>query len=524
MAIETVRLGPVSRISDDMNVQVAIDAGKVVDAHVAGTVARGFEVILRGKDPRDAVILSQRICGVCPAPHAVASALALDDLTDASIPRPARLVRNLILGASHLASHIVSFYLATLQDYIDPTAVAAYGGDDERLQLVARKVGALLGTGDGAPFTPRYASDESCLKDPNSVAGLLANYFDALLAKRKAETMTAIFAGRHPHICSVVPGGVTIPVTESQITQFQYALQELGDWIERVMLPDAQALAAGPAKPLAGNGFGVGHSNFLSYGAFDLITSGDYKNRLLPSGVIVGADVANWGRATVQDLDPAKIAESLRFGWYTDAYEGKSPRKSITEFSPGKANAYTFAKAPRYDGKPMEVGPLARMMVKKDSGFQRLVRKAGVTTQSVPARLLARAYEAKLIARAMVGWLDSLLKAIADREDICDEKPFPDTGEAAGLLDAPRGALGHWITLDAGIIDTYQVVSPSTWNASPRDPSLVRGPIEEALVGTPVPDAANPLNVLRVVRSFDPCLTCAVHVLDGSGRSLTRIG
>lgn len=521
---DVIRLGPVGRINEEMSVEVTVDGGKVTDARVAGTMARGFEAILRGKDPRDAVVIAQRICGICPAPHAVTVAQALDDIIDARVPPAARLVRNLILGGAHVASHIMSFYLGTLQDYIDPTAVVFYKGNDQRLRTVARKMKILLDSGDAAPFSPRFAADAASIKDPSAVAGLLANYFDALLAKRKAETMVAILAGRHPHIHTVVPGGVTIPVGQEQITQFQFALRELGDWIETVMLEDAKSLAAGPLGPFASGAFGAGQPNFLSYGAFDLNISGDYKDRFLPSGAVIAADLRDFAKTTIRDLDPSKITESLRFAWYGEAYDGRNPAEVITEFAPDKSGGYTFVKGPRYESKPMEVGPLARMLVKKDVGFMRLARLTGASLQSVPARLLARAYEANLIVRRMVGWLDDLTAAMRAGEGICDDKPLPDSGRSVGLLDAPRGALGHWISLDGGLIDIYQVVSPSTWNASPRDPSFQRGPIEEALINTPVPDVANPLNVLRVVRSFDPCLTCAVHVVDGTGGTFTKVG
>lgn len=521
---ETIRLGPMCRISEDLNVEVTVDGGKVTDARVAGTMARGFEVILRDRAPADAVVLTQRICGVCPAPHALASAQALDDVAGARVPPAARIVRNLILGAGYLSSHIVSFYLASLQDYIDPTAVARYKGADQRLVSVAGKVKAVMSSGDGAPFAPRYASDDACVRDPADVAGLLANYFDALSAKRAAETMAAILAGRHPHVQTIVPGGVTVPVEQEQITQFQFSLQELAQWIGEVMLPDAKTLATGPLKRFANGAYGAGHANFLSFGAFDRSISGDYKDRVLPSGIVLGVDPANFGRVTIQELEPAKITESLKFAFYGEAYDGKNPAEALTELSPKKADAYSFVKGPRYDGKPMEVGPLARMLVARNKGLLKLARTTGVSLHSVPARLLARAYEAKVVADAMIGWLDDLVGALAGKGGICDERAFPDSGRAAGLLDAPRGALGHWVSLNAGAIDTYQVVSPSTWNASPRDPAFQRGPIEEALLDTPVPDVANPLDVLRVVRSFDPCTACAVHIADGGGGRLRRVG
>jgi len=521
---ETIRLGPVGRIDQDMAVDITVDGGAVTEARMEATMARGFETILRGRDPRDAIVVAQRICGICPAPHAVASAQALDDLTDARVPPVARIVRNLILGATHVSSHILSFFLATLPDYIDPSAVSRYRGKDKRIAVVASKVGQLLDAGDGAPFLPRYAGDEATLKDPDVVGALLADYFDALHIKRKAETMAAALAGRHPHICSVVAGGVTIPISVEQVTQFRFALQDVADWVSRTMFPDAKAIASGPMALFKSGRFGGGQASFLSFGAFDQNISGDYKDRFLPSGAIVAADLRDLSKITVQQIDPAKVTESLTYARYGNAYDGRNPAEVVTEFDPGKRDAYTFVKGARYDGKPMEVGPLARMLVKRDAAFLRELASTGAAPQSVPARVLARAYEAKIVARAMLGWLDDLIEAMAQSGDICDEKEFPDKGRAVGILDAPRGALGHWVSLDADVIDIYQVVGPSTWNASPRDGSMQRGPIEEALIGTPVPDVANPLNVVRVIRSFDPCLTCAVHIIDGRPGRLTRVG
>jgi len=368
---DTIKLGPVGRIDQEMAVEITVDGGAVTEARLEATMARGLEAILRGRDPRDAIVVAQRICGICPAPHAVASAQALDDLSDARVPPVARIVRNLILGATHISSHILSFYAATLPDYIDPAAASRYRGKDRRIAAVASRVRRLLDAGDGAPFLPRYASDASTLKDPDVVSALLADYFDALLMKRQAETIAASLAGRHPHISSVVAGGVTIPVTVEQITQFRFALQDVADWLNRVMFPDAKALASGPMSALKVGRFGGGHANFLSFGAFDQNISGDYKDRFLPSGAIVAADLRNVAKITVQQIDPGKITESLTYARYGDAYNGRNPAEVVTEFEPGKKDAYTFVKAARYDGKPMEVGPLARMLIKRDPAFLR---------------------------------------------------------------------------------------------------------------------------------------------------------
>ncbi|RJQ54482.1 MAG: nickel-dependent hydrogenase large subunit [Actinobacteria bacterium] len=513
---ERIRIGPLNRPAQGLDLEVTVDGGRVTDAVVSGTMARGLEVVLRDKDPRDAIVIAQRICGVCPAPHSVASAYAMDDIVGARVPGRARITRNLILAAAHIGSHLTGFYLSSLQDYFDPTAAASYKGKDARLRAVSTKMKRVLDSGEGAPFAPSFASPD-LMRDPETSVLLLSHYLEALAMRRNADTMTAMIGGRHPHITSVVPGGVTVPVTQGQVTQFQLAAEELGDWIESVMLPDAVALATGPMSPFASGSFGSGTPNFLSFGLFDQGISGDVKDRFLPSGAILAA---KGGQAVpvVQELDPAKVTESLRFAWYKDAYDGRNPSEVITEFDSSKAEAYTFVKGPRYENRPMEVGPLARMLIRRDKGFQRLIATAGVQPHSLPARMLSRAYEAQLVARKIPEWLDELVRATREEERICDDKAFPGSGRSVGLIDGPRGALGHWVSLEGGRIAGYQVVSPSTWNASPRDGSFQRGPIEEALINTPVPDSNNPINVVRVVRSFDPCLSCAVHLLDGKSR------
>jgi hydrogenase large subunit len=504
---EKVVIDPVTRLEGHLKIEAEIEDGKVKDAWSTASMARGFEILLKGKDPRDAQVVCERICGVCPAAHGMAASQNLDSAFRATTPANARIIRNLIVGANYIQSHILHFYHLQALDYLDIMAVAEYSGNDPSLSTVKDKIVKLVQSDDTHPLTPRYEPDEFSVNDPDIVTLAVSHYLQALEMRKKAHTMLAIFGGRMPSYVSSVPGGVTVHPTLDQIAAFKGYLKEFVDienddkgFIKDVYYTDVLTLATGPLLPLGTLGIGKAQGNFMSFGMFDLEKSGDYTNRFLPSGVIYNGELAD-----VLDFNPDKLTEDVKYSWYEEDNGGLHPSEGKTQYDLDKKGAYSFGKAPRYNRKPVEVGPLARMLIKKDKTLLDLAVKHNIEPTGALARTAARAIECLLVAKAMHEWLDELTQNLkAGVRDVCDDKDVPETGVGRGLVEAPRGSLGHFIEIEGKRIKNYQAVPATIWNASPRDAKGVRGPIEEALIGTPVPDAKNPNNIVRVIRSFDP--------------------
>jgi hydrogenase large subunit len=487
--VTKIKIDPITRIEGHLAIEAVIDDGVVKEAKSAGTLFRGFEIILQGRDPRDANRLTQRICGVCPTAHATASALCLDDafgLTD-KIPDNAKLIRALIFGSNFLQSHILHFYHLAALDYVDA-------------------VGAV---GDTAPFVPRYEGDYRVTGEVN--AELVNHYVRALDIRRKCQEMLAIFGGKMPHNVGIVPGGVTEKPTEDKITNFLWRLNEIRNFVDNTYIPDVIAVAKAYSDYFE---IGKGCRRLLAYGGFDLPAG-----KLFKTGV-VSPDLQ------LEPFAKENITEDVKHSWYADAASGKNPAQGQTEPQLKKKEAYSFLKSPRYKGQVCEVGPLARMVsnyVHGEAITKKLVDSvlgefsAGVDAlYSVLGRHAARAVEAKLVADAMVDWL----VALKPDEPAITESKIPEKGEGAGLAEAPRGAVGHWITIKDKKIDRYQVITPTAWNASPKDDKEQPGAVEQAIIGTKVKDKDNPFELVRIVRAFDPCLACSVHLLDAKGSEL----
>ena len=496
--VTKIKIDPITRIEGHLAIEAVVDDGLVKEATSAGTLFRGFEIILRDRDPRDANRLTQRICGVCPTAHATASALCLDDafgLTN-KIPDNAKLIRNLIFGSNFLQSHILHFYHLAALDYVDAVGVL----------------------GDLAPFVPRYEGDYRVTGQKN--AELVNHYVRALDIRRKCQEMLAIFGGKMRHNVGIVPGGITEKLTEDKVTNFLWRLNEIRDFIDNVYIPDVIAVAKAYSDYFE---IGRGCQRMLAYGGFDLPPRllGEDKSggQLFKSGVVS------------PDLQPEEFAsenitEDVKHSWYTDSSSGKNPAQGETKPDLKKKQAYSFIKSPRYEGKVCELGPLARMVnnyIQGDAKVKKLVDSVlgefntGVNTLfSVLGRHAARALESKLVADAMVDWLTSLKPV----EPTIVDSQIPEQGEGAGLTEAPRGAVGHWITVKDKKIDRYQVITPTAWNASPKDDKDQPGAVEQALIGTKVRDKDNPFELVRIVRAFDPCLACSVHLLDAGGSEL----
>ena len=504
-----ITIHPVTRIEGHLTIEVEVENGKVKDAWSSGTMARGFEAMLTGKDPRDASYITSRFCGVCYSVHQLASARALDAAFGAKVPWGGNLIRNLVMGAEYIYDHPLHFYQLSALDYIDIMAVANYSGKDKELLAVKDKIIGLVQAKDTYPLTPRYAPDEFTVKDPDIVISAVSHYLKALKMHAKARNMGAIWGGRTPHYQNIVVGGVTSYPDLNQWARFRTMLDEQKKFIEEVYIPDVLTFGKGPLWPLAKMGVGGGHYNYLSYGDFQKDPAG--KDLVFPAGVIIGLDPAN---IKVDPVDTKKITESVKYAWYKEK-KPAHPYDGEQLYDLDKKGAYSFVKAPRYNGKAMEVGPLARMIVAKNPDVLGLV-KEGAKPGAV-ARHAARAIETKLIVDACYVWLDQLLKEMTKPGfKIHDTEHWepPESGMGAGFHEPPRGALGHWIKIKGKKIENYQAVVPSTWNASPRCENKVRGQYEESLIGAPVPDPENPINVVRIIRSFDPCLACAVHIID----------
>jgi len=509
---QVISIDPVTRIEGHLRIDVEVEGGVVKDAWSSGTMFRGYEMLIQGKHPWDAQQVMERICGVCPLIHGTAASYALDDATKATLPPNARIIRNLTLGANYLQSHILHFYHLAALDYIDITAVPKYSGSNPALILLKDKISALVAAGDPYPFLPRYESPDYIGApggpgDPNLATELVGHYVQALEMRKKAQEMLSIFYGRMPSFVGTIPGGVTQAPNISNIAAFRARLGELAQWVNEVYLQDVLTVAQVPEyEPFLRAGDSGG--NYLAYGGFDQDQKGGEK--FFPRGTIVNGDVLN-----VQGFNETKIAESVQYSWYTPDCEGLNPKNGKTDPDLEKKDAYSFIKAPRYEGKPMEVGPLARQLVKKPDALMNLATKLGLLTPPLKFGIIprhgARVIEAVLLVAEMDKWLDQLVPG----EPIWDPKgkEIPDASYGRGLVEGPRGALGHWIQIGDQKTKNYQAVVPTTWNASPRDKDGNKGPIETSLIGIPVPDVDNPINVVRCVRSFDPCIACAIHII-----------
>ncbi len=504
-----ITIDPVTRIEGHLKIEVEIENGKVKDAWSSGTMARGFEALLIGKDPRDASYITSRFCGVCYSVHQLASARALDAAFGAKVPWGGNLIRNLVMGAEYIYDHPLHFYQLTALDYIDIMAIANYTGKDKDLIAVKDKIVGLVKAKDTYPLTPRYEPDDFTVKDPDIVISAVSHYLKALKMHAKARNMGAIWGGRTPHYQNIVVGGVTSYPDINQVARFRTMLDEQARFINEVYIPDVLAFGTGPLWPLAQMGVGGGHYNYLSYGDFQLDAEG--KKLVFPAGVITGLNPAN---IKVDAVNPEKITESVKYAWYKEN-KPVHPYNGEQVFNLDKKGAYSFVKAPRYEGKAIEVGPLARMIIAKNPDVLGLVEK-GAKPGAV-ARHAARAVETRLVVDACYQWLAQLQEEMTKPGfKIHDTEHWepPSSGMGAGFSEPPRGALGHWIKVKDKKIENYQAVVPSTWNASPRCENGVRGQYEEALIGAPVPDTKNPINVVRIIRSFDPCLACAIHIID----------
>ena len=520
---QRIIVDPITRIEGHLKIEVEVENGIVTNAWSSGNMARGFEVLLQDKDPRDAPYICSRVCGVCEGVHTIASAFALDHAFEVEVPEAGRIMRNLFCVGDHISDHYIHFYVLSALDYLDIMAVASYSGNDPGLLAIKDKISYLASKKDTSPFTPRYTPDEYCITDPEIVTTLVSHYLQAIEMKAKAMKMMAIITGLQPHPNSIMVGGCTATPSTEQLRTFKTMMEEQIKFVNEVYIPDVTYVGTGPLLPLATMGLGGGFENYLCYpmlpqgeanSVSDLSFGG--TNHLIGGGVITGGALN-----TVEDVNYDKITESVKYTWadYPDGVDSLHPSEGITKLNPRKDDAYSFVKAPRYNGKPMEVGPLARGLVNRYPELMALI-EAGAKPGAI-ARHYCRAIESKTMGEACLGWLDRLTTMSLSGTLVgMHDKAVPKSAQGFGVWDAARGALGHWINIEDGRTKNYQLVVPSTWNASPRDENDVMGQYEQSLIGCPVPDVDNPTNIVRIIRSFDPCLACAIHVIDPESNNI----
>ncbi|MBU2641972.1 MAG: nickel-dependent hydrogenase large subunit [Thiobacillus sp.] len=580
---QRVVVDPITRIEGHLRIEAETDAsGKIISAYSAGTMVRGIEIILRGRDPRDAWAFAQRICGVCTLVHGIASVRSVEDalhraIPTYSIPKNAELIRNLMIAAQYVHDHVMHFYHLHALDWVD--VVSALKADPKATSALAqslssyprsspgyfadvqKKVKTFVEQGQLGIFSNAYWGHPAYKLPPEANLMALAHYLDALAWQRDVVKLHAIFGGKNPHpnfVVGGVPSAISVHTSGGGqdatalnmvgLQTVQNVIRQMRDFVDQVYVPDTLAIA-GFYKDWGGRGEGLG--NFLSFG--DLPSKGfwDPDSYLIPRGVILNRDLT---KIHPIDLDADnEIQEFVSHSWYKysqgDA-QGLHPFKGETELNYtgpkppyqhlNVDQKYSWMKSPRWQGKSMEVGPLARVLMLYASGNEQAKELVGMTlkTLDVPVdalfstlgRTAARTLESKILADAMQGWYDQLIANIKAgdvrtfNDQYWDPSTWPKHMQGVGLMEAPRGGLSHWIVIDDAKITNYQAVVPSTWNAGPRDAKGQPGAYEAALQDNHVMlDPKQPIEILRTIHSFDPCIACAVHVTDPDGEELVQV-
>lgn len=563
---------PITRIEGHLRIEAVVDAnGVITEAYSSGTMVRGLEIILKGRDPRDAWALTERACGVCTTVHALASVRAVEDALKIKVPENADLIRNLMFCAQYMQDHVVHFYHLHALDWVD--IVSALNADPKATSQIAqsisnwphsslgyfrdlqKKLKAFAESGQLGIFANGYWGHPA-YKLPSEVNLLaVAHYLEALEWQKEMVKIHTIFGGKNPHPNYLV-GGVpcAINVEEANainIERLNYVkkiLKEGKDFIDHVYIPDLLAIAE--FYKAEWTKYGGGLKNYLSYG--DLPTKGinEPSGFLLPRGIVLDRDLS-----TVHQVDPTDkegIKEYIAHSWYKYSKgdkEGLHPWDGETELNytgpkpPYEylevEQKYSWLKTPRWKGKPMEVGPLARMVVAYASGNKEVQESINGVLKRLNApvdalfstlgRTAARGIETQLIANWSLQLYDQLMQNIKNgntrthTREKWDPSTWPKEARGVGMTEAPRGALAHWIVIKDKKIQNYQLVVPSTWNASPKDINGVRSAYEESLIGTKVAKLDQPVEILRTIHSFDPCIACAVHLYDPQGNHITQV-
>jgi len=560
---------PVTRIEGHLRIEAEVNGGAVTDAWSSGTMFRGIELILRGRDPREAWIWTQRICGVCTTVHALSSVRAVEDALGIEVPDNANLIRNIIGASQYVQDHVIHFYHLHALDWVDVTL--ALKADPAKTSQLAEsispwpkssrnyfkgvqdKVKALVESKQLSLFSSGYWGHPAYHLPPEANLLAVAHYIEALEFQKDYIRIHAVLGGKNPHLQTYLVGGMSTSmdpnepgatINPERITLLTELARKGQAFVDQVYVPDVLAVARF-YRDWFGRGEGLG--NFLSYGDYPQGGVKDPARFYLPRGAVFGHDLSN-----VHPVDPANVSEYVTHSWYEygdgdqngkNPYQGETKPKYTGPKPPFEnldvAQKYSWLKAPRYQDNPMEVGPLSRMLVAYASGHPDVkpVVDSVLAQLNAPAtalfstlgRIAARAVEAKVMAEEVTKWVAELDNKLGHGDlrihngERWDPDTWPKQAQGWGFHEAPRGSLGHWVHIEDKKIRNYQCVVPTTWNAGPRDSKGQRGAYEAALLKTPVADPERPLEILRTVHSFDPCLACAVHVVDARGNKYRQV-
>jgi len=560
---------PVTRIEGHLRIEAVVENGVITDAFSAGTMVRGLEKILVGRDPRDAWAITERVCGVCTTVHALASVRSVEDALGISVPPTAELIRNIMMATQYVQDHVIHFYHLHALDWVDivnalkadPKKAAELAGSFSRwdkntpayFSEVQGKIKAFADSGLGI-FANGYWGHSAYKLPPEVNLIGVAHYLDALEWQKNIVKIHAVFGGKNPHPNYLV-GGVpcsidtdeAAAINSERLNLVGTLIAEADEFVHEVYIPDLLAVASF-YKDWAK--YGGGLHNYLSYGEFPTQGYGQIQSFKYARGAVLNRDLS-----TVHPVNPRdsqEIKEYIAHSWYT--YEGgdtsglhpwagetkiqysgpKPPFESLAGY-----DKYSFLKTPRWKENAMEVGPLARLIVSYAAGHADVKELVGQTLGklNVPVgalfstlgRTAARGLDADLAMAWLKEFYGSLMDRVKTREvstfngEKWEPSSWPADAEGVGLVEAPRGSLAHWIKIHDGAIENYQLVVPTTWNGSPRDVHQQRSAFEESLIGTPVAKLEEPVEILRTIHSFDPCLACSVHLYDPQGRHLHRV-
>jgi len=573
MSNERVVVDPITRIEGHLRIEAQMNGDKIESAYSSGTMVRGIEVILRGRDPRDAWAFAQRICGVCTLVHGMASIRSVENALDYKIPPNAELIRNLMNGAQYIHDHVMHFYHLHALDWVD--VVSALSADPKATSELAqslssypksspgyfsdmqKKLKDFVEAGQLGIFAKAYWGHPAYKLPPEANLMAVAHYLEALSWQRDVAKLHTIFGGKNPHPNFVV-GGVASPIdlnsdsaiNSKRLSQIQDIINQMRVFVDQVYVPDLLAIA-GFYKDWGSRGEGLG--NFMTYGDFPTAGKGmsDPSSYLVPGGAILNRDLSTIHEVDMND--PSQIQEYVSHSWYDydggkneglHPYDGETNLNYTGPKPPYQHldvdQSYSWLKSPRWKGHSMEVGPLARVLMLYATGNEQAKELVNLTlnTLDVPVtalfstlgRTAARGLETKIFADNMQGWYDDLITNIKAgdtrtfNEVLWEPSSWPSQARGVGYMEAPRGGLAHWIVIEDQKIKNYQAVVPSTWNAGPRDQDGQPGAYEAALEDNhTLHDPEQPVEILRTIHSFDPCIACAVHLTDPDGEEITTV-
>jgi quinone-reactive Ni/Fe-hydrogenase large subunit len=561
-----VIVDPITRIEGHLRAEVIVgDDGVVQDAFVSSTLWRGLEVIAKGRDPRNIPLMMQRICGVCTYSHYLKSTIAVEDALGIKIPYNAELVRTLMNAALFLHDHVIHFYHLHGVDWVD--IVSALSADEAKASKLAFKyTDNPIGTGENelkkvkekvakfaknpqglGPFANAYWGHKTFRLTPEQNLIALSHYLKALEIQRTAAQMMAIFGAKNPHPQSLAVGGVTCVMdllNPARMGEYMVKFQAIAEFVNNAYYADI-VMAAEMYKTESSVMKPMGVKNFMAHKEF-MIGREEY---LFDSGIIMNGDLSK-----VFEIDEDKITEEATHSWYKDdapqhPYEGTT-NPNYTGFIDGQSvgpdgkmtdskminekEKYSWIKSPRYNGEPMEVGPLASILVGYAKGNKKVqavvnefLAKTGIPAAalfSTLGRTAGRMLQAKLVADNALVAFNNLIENLKVDQETCATYVIDKDKEykGRGIGDVPRGMLSHWIRIKNGVVENYQAVVPSTWNAGPMDSKGAKGPYEADLIGLKIEDLTQPLEIIRIIHSYDPCIACAVHVMDTKGKTLSQ--